>query len=266
MVLVVDVGNTNVVLGVYRGKDLVAHWRVSTQRHRTSDEYGILFCQLFTYDGLDPKSVDAVVISSVVPPLTGHVEEMSRRFFGAEPLVVGPGIKTGITIRYDNPLEVGADRIVNAVAAFTKYGGPVIVVDFGTATTFDAISRKGEYLGGAISPGIGISAEALYTRAARLPKIEMIKPPSAIGKNTVASMQSGILFGYAGLVDELVDRTRRELGGFARVVATGGLASLVAPETKTITEVDPWLTLEGLRLIYEMNAKDMQAEAVLRSC
>ena len=251
--LAVDVGNTNIVIGVYKEKELITHWRVSTQRHRTSDEYGILALQLFRYDGLDPADISAVVICSVVPPLTPSVEEMSRRFFKTEPLVVGPGVKTGIDIRYENPREVGADRIVNAVAAYEKYRGAVIVVDFGTATTFDAISAEGEYLGGAIAPGIGISSEALFQRAAKLPKIELMRPKYAIGRNTIASMQAGIVFGYAGQVDELVRRIKKEMGGNPFVVATGGLASLVAPETKTIQEVDPWLTLEGLRIIYEKN-------------
>ncbi|MCR4398629.1 MAG: type III pantothenate kinase [Firmicutes bacterium] len=254
MILAIDVGNSNVVLGVYRGKELVTHWRVSTQKHRTADEYGIAILQLFRYADLDPTCVEAVVVSSVVPPLTPVIEEMSSRFFAVRPLVVGLEIETGIAIEYENPREVGADRIVNAVAAFAKYGGPAIVVDFGTATTFDAISRDGEYLGGAIAPGIGISAEALFARTAKLPKIELARPANAIGKNTVSSMQAGILFGYAGLVDELVGRIRKELGESARVIATGGMAALVAPETKSIEVTDPWLTLEGLRLIYEMNS------------
>ncbi|MGE5486083.1 MAG: type III pantothenate kinase [Ignavibacteriales bacterium] len=253
MILAIDVGNTNVVLGAYTGKELVTHWRVSTQRHRTSDEYGIFVLQLFKYADLDPSQVEAIVLASVVPPLTPVIEDMCRRFFDIEPLVVDLGVKTGIAIGYENPREVGADRIANAAAAYRKYGGPVIVVDFGTATTFDAITANGEYLGGAIAPGISISAEALYTRAARLPKVELTRPRHAIGRNTVASMQAGIVFGYAGQVDELVARIKHELGGDARVVATGGLAPLVAPETRSIERIDQWLTLEGLVMIYEMN-------------
>ncbi len=254
MVLAIDVGNTNVVVGAYRDNELVTHWRVSTQRHRTTDEYGIFVLQLFKYADLDPCAVKAVVIASVVPPLTPVIEDMSRKFFGIEPLVVDLGVRTGIAIGCENPREVGADRIVNAVAAYRKYGGPVIVVDFGTATTFDAITENGEYLGGAIAPGIAISAEALYTRAAKLPKVELTRPKFAIGRNTVESMQAGIVFGYAGQVDELVNRIKKELGGEARVIATGGLASLVVPETRTIEKIDQWLTLEGLLMIYEMNA------------
>ncbi|MGE5543201.1 MAG: type III pantothenate kinase [Bacillota bacterium] len=253
MILAIDVGNTNVVLGAYTGKELVTHWRVSTQRHRTSDEYGIFVLQLFKYADLDPSQVEAIVLASVVPPLTPVIEDVCRRFFDIEPLVVDIGVKTGITIGYENPREVGADRIANAAAAYRKYGGPVIVVDFGTATTFDAITANGEYLGGAIAPGISISAEALYTRAARLPKVELTRPRQAIGRDTVASMQAGIVFGYAGQVDELVARIKHELGGDARVVATGGLAPLVAPETRSIERIDQWLTLEGLVMIYEMN-------------
>lgn len=254
--LAVDVGNTNITLGVYRDRNLLTHWRVSTQRHRTSDEYGILFIQLFKYDGLSLDDVDAAAICSVVPPLTAPIEEMFRRFFKVEPLIVDLSVKTGIVVKYDNPQEVGADRIVNAVAAFKKYGGPVIVVDFGTATTFDVISAAGEYLGGAIAPGIGISTDALYVRAAKLPKIELVTPAAAIGRNTVSSMQSGIIFGYAGQVDGLIGRIETELGGSARVIATGGLVGLVSDETRTIQVIEPWLTLEGLRIIYDMNKAD----------
>ncbi|HHY95286.1 MAG TPA: type III pantothenate kinase [Firmicutes bacterium] len=253
MLLAVDVGNTNIVWGVYRGKELSFHWRTTTGRQTTADEFGMLLHQLCAYHGLGLAALHAVVMASVVPPLTPALEEMCRRYLGVEALVVGPGVKTGMDIRYDNPREVGADRIVNAVAAYELYGGPAIVVDFGTATTFDVISSQGEYLGGAIAPGIGISTEALFERAARLPRIELVKPRSAIGKNTVASMQAGIVFGFAGQVDELVRRIKKELGEEARVIATGGMAELLAGEARTIEKVDPLLTLEGLRLIYERN-------------
>lgn len=260
MILAVDIGNTNVVLGVYRGKQLVTHWRVSTEKHRTSDEYGIIVLDLFRYAGMDHSQIAGVVVSSVVPPLTPIVERMSKKLFGLEALVVDLGVKTGITIGYDNPREVGADRIVNAHAAYTKYGGPVIVVDFGTATTFDAITAEGEYLGGAIAPGLGIAAEALFTHTAKLPKIELARPRCTIGRNTVESMQAGIIYGYAGQVDELVRRIKGELGGNARVVATGGMSSVVTSEIKSIEEIDPWLTLEGLRMIYEMNVRLPEGE------
>lgn len=257
MMLAVDIGNTNIVIGLYKMRELITNWRVSTNRASTADEYGILFRQLLSYAGIDRQLVDAAVISSVVPPLGPVMREAMSRFFGVDALLVGPGIRTGMSIRYEDPREVGADRIVNAVAAFEKYGGPAIVVDFGTATTFDAISKSGEYLGGAIAPGIGISTEALFERAAKLPRVEIARPRSAIGKNTISSMQSGILFGFAGQVDELVRRIGRELGDRPRVIATGGLADFIARETSTIEHVDPWLTLEGLRIIYERNQEEV---------
>lgn len=253
MLLAVDVGNTNIVWGVYRERELAFHWRTTTTRQATADEFGMLLHQLCSFHGLGLAAVRACAISSVVPPLTPALEEMARRYLRVEPLVVGPGIDTGMEIRYDNPREVGADRIVNAVAAFSLYGGPCIVVDMGTATTFDVVSARGEYLGGAIAPGIGISAEALFERAARLPRIELVRPRAAIGKNTVASMQAGIVLGFAGMIDHLVTRIKEELGGDARVVATGGLAELVAQEARTVEVVNPLLTLEGLRLVYERN-------------
>lgn len=255
MLLVFDVGNTNIVLGVYEEERLMYHWRISTDRQKTADEYGVLMHNLFSLRGIDLKDIQAVIISSVVPPLMAPLTRMSQRYFGVDPLIVGPGIKTGICIKYENPREVGADRIVNAIAAYEKYGGPIVVVDFGTATTFCAIDENGDYLGGAIAPGIGISTEALFQRAAKLPRIELVKPRSVICRNTISSMQSGIIFGFVGQVDEIVRRMKDELNSEARVVATGGLANLIAEESKTIDVVEPFLTLEGLRIIYNRNSR-----------
>lgn len=253
MLLVIDVGNTNIVLGVYNGKKLLEHWRISTNRLRTTDEYGALIKNLFQLHNVDASLVEAIIISSVVPPIMPTLERMCQRYFNETPLIVGPGIKTGVDIKYDNPREVGADRIVNAVAAYEKYGGPVIVIDFGTATTFCAIAANGDYLGGAIAPGIGISTEALFERAAKLPRIEVKRTRKVICRNTVQSMQSGVFFGFVGQVDGIVTRMKEELGGTAKVVATGGLAVIIGPDSDTIDVVEPMLTLEGLQIIYERN-------------
>lgn len=254
MIVVMDVGNTNIVLGIYSGGKLLMHWRMGTDREKTSDEFGMFFVNLFRHEGFDPKAVEAVIIASVVPPIMYSIEHAVRKYFKVEPIVVGPGIKTGINIKYENPREVGADRIVNAVAAYEIYGGPLIIVDFGTATTFCAVSSKGEYLGGVICPGIKISAEALFQRAAKLPRIELMKPETVIGRNTVVSMQSGIVFGYVGQVDFIVRRMKKEMKEEnIRVVATGGLARMISSESETIDEINGLLTLEGLRIIYERN-------------
>jgi type III pantothenate kinase len=253
MLLAIDVGNTNTVLGVFEGERLLSHWRVETHSGRTFDEYGILVTQLMRWSELDPGVVKAVVVSSVVPTQQLNLEKMSERFFHARPLFIGPGVKTGMPILYDNPREVGADRVVNAVAAYEKHPGGLIVVDFGTATTFDAVSPKGEYLGGSICPGVVISMEALFSHAAKLPRVEFARPPHVVGRNTVHSMQSGLVFGYVGLVDGICQRMARELAFPVKVVATGGLAPLVAGESQMISEVDELLTLQGLRIIYGRN-------------
>jgi type III pantothenate kinase len=253
MLLAIDIGNTNVVLGVFDGQKLVENWRVGTNTQITPDEYAMIFKDLFGFAKLEFKQISGVIISSVVPPLLPVMTEMSNKYFRLEPMVVTHKLKTGITIRYDNPKEVGADRIVNAAAAYRMYGGPIIIVDFGTATTFCAVTRDGEYLGGAITPGVKISAEALFQRASKLPRVELTKPPTVIGSDTISAMQAGIIYGYAGLVDGIVERMKKELSADARVVATGGLAELVSPETKTIQEIKPHLTLEGLLYLYEIN-------------
>ena len=253
MLLVIDVGNTNIVLGIFKGEELMDHWRVSTNRLRTTDEYGVLIRNLFYLNGVNSDEIDAIIISSVVPPVMPTLERMCQRYFGLTPLVIGPGVKTGMDIKYDNPREVGADRIVNAVAAYEKFGGPVIIIDFGTATTFCAVDKKGTYLGGAICPGIGISTDALVQRTAKLPRIEVVLTDKVICRNTVESMQAGVFYGFVGQVDGIVARMRKELGCKAKVVATGGLAVIVAPATDAIDVVEPMLTLEGLRIIYDRN-------------
>lgn len=251
MLLVVDVGNTHTVLGLYEDDELVHHFRIQSERGRTEDEFLVVITSLLQSVGLETEDVTASILGSVVPPLTDSLVRALKRCFEHAPVVVGPGIKTGMPILYENPREVGADRVVNAIAAYERVRGGVIVVDFGTATTFDVVSARGEYLGGAISPGLKLSAEALFARAARLPKIEIVKPPSAIGRNTVNSMQSGLIFGYVALVDGMVERLRAELDYPVTVLATGGEAPLIASESKTIDEVDNQLTLDGLRLLYE---------------
>lgn len=257
MLLVIDVGNTNIVLGVYEGKKLIADWRLSTAVPRTSDEYGIAVVNLFEKANIDYMATVDVIVSSVVPTIMYSLEHMIRRYFKVEPIIVGPGIKNGINIKYDNPKEVGADRIVNAVAAHELYKCAAIIIDFGTATTFCALGKNGDYYGGVICPGIKISSDALYERAAKLPRVELIKPPTVICKNTVQSMQSGLIYGYVGQVDYIVSKMKHEMINLGEeepyVIATGGLANLIASESKQIKKVNSYLTLEGLRAIYDKN-------------
>jgi type III pantothenate kinase len=253
--LAIDIGNTHTVLGVYAGDEMAGHWRLASHSERTADEVGVLIRGLFSARAVDPTAVGGVIIASVVPALTPVYTAVSKELFGLEPLVVGPGIRTGMAVRYDDPREMGADRIVNAVAARARYKRAVIVVDFGTATTFDCVSEDGVYLGGAIAPGMAVSMEALFSRASKLPKIALEKPPRAIGRNTVHSMQSGVYYGYAAMVDGLIERLAEEMGVVPTVVATGGAAASIASEAKSIDHVDEMLTLEGLRHLFELNRK-----------
>ncbi|MCJ8010036.1 type III pantothenate kinase [Lederbergia wuyishanensis] len=256
LIFVLDVGNSNIVLGVYQGNDLKYHWRIETSRHKTEDEFGMAINALFQHVGLRFEDINGIIISSVVPPIMFTLERMCSKYFQVKPLVVGPGIKTGLNIKYENPREVGADRIVNAVAGIHEYGSPLIIVDFGTATTFCYINEKSEYMGGVIAPGIGISTEALYSKAAKLPRIEITHVDEIIGKNTVAAMQAGILFGFVGQVEGIVKRIIEKSNQKPTVVATGGLANLIASETKMIDIIDQDLTLKGLQLIYKRNVNE----------
>ncbi|MEN8904863.1 MAG: type III pantothenate kinase [Clostridiales bacterium] len=254
MVFVIDVGNTNIVLGIYKGNELIDYWRMGTDKNRSADELGLFFLTLFRSQQIEIDSIDGVIISSVVPPIMYSLEHAIRKYMNKIPLIIGPGIKTGLNLKYDNPKEIGADRIVNAVAAFEIYKSPLIIVDFGTATTFCLISVKGEYLGGVICPGIKISSEALFQHTAKLPRIEIIKSNNVIGKNTVSSMQSGLINGFVGQVDYIVKKIKKESKfDKIKVVATGGLANIIAEETSEIDDVNSFLTLEGLRIIYRRN-------------
>lgn len=253
MLLAIDIGNTNINVGLFQGDELKATWRIATGVHRMADEYAVILLNLLRHRGVDAADVTKGAVSCVVPPLLTTFNELFQEYFNIKPLVVSPGIKTGIRIRYENPRELGGDRISNAAGALSLYSAPIIVVAMGTATAFDTISKEGDYLGGAVAPGLGIAAEALYTRTAALPRVELVRPRKAIGSNTPAAMQSGIIFGYAGLIDGIVTRIQKELGGKAMVVATGGYASIIAREAKVIDKVNPNLTLIGIKEIYAMN-------------
>ncbi|AYC30681.1 type III pantothenate kinase [Paenisporosarcina cavernae] len=253
MLLVLDIGNTNIVLGVYEKDTLTHHWRMETDRHKTEDEYGMQVKSLFDHAGLHFSDITGIIISSVVPPIMFSIERMCQKYFGIKAVVVGPGVKTGLNIKYDNPKEVGADRIVNAVAALEEYGAPLVIVDFGTATTYCFIDEKGNYMGGAIAPGIGISTEALFARASKLPRIELALPEQVVGKNTISAMQAGIVYGYVGQVEGIVKRMIAQSKETPTVVATGGMANLIAAETNVIDYIDPYLTLKGLHTIFTRN-------------
>ncbi|WP_066159720.1 type III pantothenate kinase [Halalkalibacter krulwichiae] len=255
MILVADVGNSNIMLGVYEEKELKYHWRVATSRQKTEDEWAMMIKGLFTHENLTFDAIEGIIISSVVPPIMFALEQMCRKYFDIKPMIIGPGIKTGLNVKYDNPRDVGADRIVNAVAAIELYGAPLVIVDFGTATTYCYINEHKQYMGGAIAPGISISTEALYTRASKLPRIEIAKPKKVFGTNTVHAMQAGIFYGYVGQVDGIVNRMKDLSDKTPTIIATGGLASLIASETETIDVVEPFLTLKGLQMIYEKNSK-----------
>ncbi len=256
MIFVLDVGNTNTVLGVFSQKELKHNWRVETNRNKTEDEYGMLIKSLLFHEGISFSDITGIIISSVVPPIMVALERMCKKYFHINALIVGPGIKTGLNIKYENPREVGADRIVNAVAGIAEYGSPLIIVDFGTATTYCYINKEKQYMGGAIAPGISISTEALYSKAAKLPRIEIVRPEKIIGKNTVSAMQAGIIFGYVGQVEGIVVRMKQESGTNPKVIATGGLASLISNESNVIDIIDPLLTLKGLYIIYLLNQKN----------
>lgn len=253
MLLAIDVGNTNLTIGLYESDTLAHHWRLATDHNRMPDEYGLQILGLLTHAGRSPVDLNGIALASVVPPLTGRVTQACREYLKQEPLVVDTGVKTGVRIRYEDPKSVGADRVCDAAAVMRLYGGPACVIDFGTATTFNAITKDGDYLGGAITAGVNLAAEALYTHAAKLPRIDLQRPPSVIGRNTTHAMQSGLLFGYVSMVEGMVERFRKELGDEMKVIATGGLAEVVAQEAPVIQHIAPWLTLDGLRIIWELN-------------
>ena len=253
MLFTIDIGNTNITFGIYIDQELTYHWRIKTDLGRMADEYGIIILGLMRHEGLKFKHITGVSMASVVPLLTPVLVEMVQHYIKQDPLVVEAGVRTGVKIKYDSPRDVGADRIVDAAATYSLYGGPACIIDFGTGTTFNAISNTGEYLGGAIAPGIGIAAEALASRTSKLPQVDLVRPPRAIGSNTVHAIQSGLIFGYVGLVEGMVARFRKELGDDMKVIGTGGLVETIARETDVIQIVNPWLTMEGLRIIWELN-------------
>jgi len=255
LLLVLDIGNSNIVMGTYEGKKLVRHWRISTDRQKTGDEYGILMNSLFNYQGIQMEDIDDIIISSVVPPLVVPITKMCERYFHIHPIVVGPGIRTGIRLNYENPRAIGADRIVNVVGAYEQYGGPLIVIDIGTATTFDVVAENGDFLGGVIAPGLGTSADALFQSTAQLPRIELVPPKNIICRNTIQGMQAGVVFGFVGQIDEIVRRIKAEMGCPMQVIATGGFGRMIAKESATIDRVDHFLTLTGLQVLYERNHK-----------